>query len=394
VSRTVRDVEVGPSVPADVGRFVSDWLNRNGFRILNPVSDGAQEVVSHWDGNLLIRPHPGRMVAVRERVGGGAVVFEIGLPTASQSRTLHFEGWVTGRGIGWKGKEYEFLPSALAVAGVVRKQGLELLGKFESAMSAGPGAGLSTAPPVWGIATSPTVATGAPLPSTLPSGSPSRGPKPYDWTDRRVPTKPFPFRQATNVGPLSAVRLQAVVCDAIRAQGFEVTLDTPPEFDGKPPTNGRFDRHRGLVVAERGLHLDLPLRRRSFLTTGLLVVGGVALGGFGFTALSNPPESELFILPAGLMFGAALTTYTGAAVFDSDLVWVQYSPSVRVSPPPSDTHTPYPYEIKIGAGSVVSRNWAGRGASGRNLKRLVAPTADLGPIPRDLARGIESRAAS
>lgn len=107
--------------------MLTSWLERNGFTILTPQSDGQQKVISHWDGALVIRPRPGSCVALREMTGGGTVVFEVGAASTDGAATVHLEGYVTGRGPGWKGKEYDLIPKNLAIAGILRKRGLLLM---------------------------------------------------------------------------------------------------------------------------------------------------------------------------------------------------------------------------------------------------------------------------
>ncbi|MCI4335847.1 MAG: hypothetical protein L3K17_01425 [Thermoplasmata archaeon] len=84
--------------------------------------------------------------------------------------SVHLEGYTTGRGPGWKGKEYDFVPSALAVAGIPRKHGLALIGNLEGSLNR-----LAAAPPPpptplpAGNAGIPPPAIASPLPSLIPS---------------------------------------------------------------------------------------------------------------------------------------------------------------------------------------------------------------------------------
>ncbi|MCI4355876.1 MAG: zinc finger Ran-binding domain-containing protein [Thermoplasmata archaeon] len=127
MARTVRDLAVPMGPGVDVDRFLTGWLASNGFTIIDPRSDGAEKKFPHWDGSLVLHPKPGSLVATQTRAGGATIVFELTLSPVGGSRVIHFEGYTTGRGPGWGGKEFDFIPSALAVAGVPRKRGLELL---------------------------------------------------------------------------------------------------------------------------------------------------------------------------------------------------------------------------------------------------------------------------
>lgn len=125
--RTISDLKVPDRSPSELWPVVTSWLGRNSFTILTPQSNGRQQVISHWDGALLIRPRPGTCVALREMTGGGTIVFEIGISQLGDGVTVHTEGYVTARGPGWKGKEYDLIPKALAVGGILRKRGLLLM---------------------------------------------------------------------------------------------------------------------------------------------------------------------------------------------------------------------------------------------------------------------------
>ena len=59
-------------------------------------------------------------MALREMTGGGTIVIEAGTSQTGGATTVHLEGYVTGRGPGWKGKEYDLIPKNLAVAGILR----------------------------------------------------------------------------------------------------------------------------------------------------------------------------------------------------------------------------------------------------------------------------------
>jgi len=361
---------------------------RKKFRLLVETSDSGDIISAHWDGNLLIRPHPGSLVAVREYFGGGTVVFELGLPRVeSGDRTIHFEGWTTGRGPGWKGKEFEFVPSALAVAGVVRKKGLSLLDEFSTAM--GPGTVPASSFPVGQSVNVPASPSGGtPLASSdaAPTWTPETNPN--HWTDRRLARMPFPFQTMTTAGPATPPLIQRLVADAVRHAGFEVVMDEPPVLDGRPATPSRFDRHRGLVVGERGLHVDLGLRRRTQALFATSIIAAIVIVALATLEFSSTIPIPYVALVTGLLLGVALVQLTRLGAFDSDIVWVEYSVTTDQGQAPTDRQVPYGYSVRIGAGSVSSQNWSGHGNSGRSVKRLRPSNPSLSRTPRDVADAI------
>jgi hypothetical protein len=131
VARTVRDWVVPNRPPAEAEQLLGVWLTENGFTIVDPRADGSEKKIAHWDGDTIFRPKPGSLVATQVRTGGAMIVFELTVVPSGSSSAIHFEGYTTGRGPGWKGKEYEFVSSALAMAGVPRKHGMELLAGLE-----------------------------------------------------------------------------------------------------------------------------------------------------------------------------------------------------------------------------------------------------------------------
>lgn len=178
--RTISDLTLPNQSPSELWPALTSWLGRNSFIILTPKSDGQQQVISHWDGALLIRPKPGTCVALREMTGGGTIVFEAGISQPAGVTTVHLEGYVTARGPGWKGKEYDLIPKAFAIAGVLRKRGLLLLEDLQQVLlsraTASP-AGLPSAatsrfasPPTRSNATLPLAISSRPQPTaSLPA---------------------------------------------------------------------------------------------------------------------------------------------------------------------------------------------------------------------------------
>lgn len=185
MSRTVRDFPLPRASSNQVGNFLVRWLSANGFTILESRSTGEEKRVSHWDGSLILHPESGALVAVRAWPGGGTIVFELTLVPSTSGTTVHLEGYVTARGPGWAGKEYDFLASSLAIGGLLRKQGTRLLSRF--ATDVGRFAVASSVP----LAPALPLATSASLPA--PDGPPQRA--------GLVPPTPPPTSAEGSLGP-------------------------------------------------------------------------------------------------------------------------------------------------------------------------------------------------
>lgn len=121
--------------PGNAEAFLTGWLAENQFKVLDTRSDGSEKSFGRWDGTLLIHPKPGALVAMLSLSGGGAIIFEVTLTAVGESTAMHIEGYVTGRGPGWKGKEFEFISEGFAVAMVPRKRGFALVANLENAMT-------------------------------------------------------------------------------------------------------------------------------------------------------------------------------------------------------------------------------------------------------------------
>lgn len=168
-------------------------------------------------------------------------MFELSLQGGSNWTTVHVEGYTTGRGPGWKGKEYDFIPSALAIAGIPRKHGLALLGNLESSLT-----GPSAAPP--------------PPPPPLPIGN-SWGPAPAIASP--PPTRD-PSKEAQRVRDKARLRQLAIVAYA----GLAIIV---LGFVGQ------------IVLSALGDHAAAS----SILSLAFLGILLVSVGGFGLILLGN-----------------------------------------------------------------------------------------------------------
>lgn len=408
MGRTVREIATGDQPPELVARQVDRWLAQHGFTVFLRSADGSEQTLPRWDGTMVLHPRPGSLVALLSVTGGAAIVFEVGLPGVAGAPNLHVDGYVSGRGPGWKGKEFDFTPAGVSVAVLPRRRGLELL--EELARSVGspsvPSAGLdaplpSAVPSLASLGAKPYspsppraytmgptggVAPAATESEAAPDALPGKV-RPYRWSDRTLASKPFPFTYSMSAPPMTALRLQAQLSRVLESIGFPMIYSALPMFDGKPEKTDRFNRHRGLVVGERQLRIDVALRRRARNTGIGLASAAVAIAaGLGYL-LATGYKGPLLLaaIPLGVLFAMSTTSITSRGSFDSELVWVEYA---AASPPVSQLTDPgqtVQYDLRIGAGSVASQNWAGKHSSGRNLKLLRAPSPALSGVPRDLS---------
>jgi hypothetical protein len=130
MTRTQRQIRV-PGAGADqVRSFCLAWLTNNGFRVIDQYADGTEKRYPIWGQQLFIHPTQGSLVAVSGKLSG-AVVFELLFYPAGPETVLYVMGYAAGAGPLFHGKEYEFTSSAMAVGGVPRKRGLDLLERLE-----------------------------------------------------------------------------------------------------------------------------------------------------------------------------------------------------------------------------------------------------------------------
>jgi hypothetical protein len=160
LSRSVRILEVSDRSLSDLSLAISTWCVANKFVVLTPRAEGVEELISHIAGDVRLHPGRGSLVAVHERLGDGVIVFELALYPSETGTTVRIEGYFVLRGVPWSKKEYEFVPTVLAVGGVPRKEGLELLASLESTLKSAPPR-REPAPPPPGSGTPPPLARGA-----------------------------------------------------------------------------------------------------------------------------------------------------------------------------------------------------------------------------------------
>ncbi|HXY47670.1 MAG TPA: hypothetical protein VEK13_07250 [Thermoplasmata archaeon] len=131
MTRTQRQIRV-PGVGVDqVRAFSLAWLANNGLTVIDEAADGSEKRYPVWGQHLHIHPTQGSLVAVSGKLSG-AVVFELLFYPAGPDSVLNVYGYAAGAGPLFRGKEYEFTPSAMAVAGAPRKRGHDLLERFEA----------------------------------------------------------------------------------------------------------------------------------------------------------------------------------------------------------------------------------------------------------------------
>jgi hypothetical protein len=212
--------------------------------------------------------------------------------------------------------------------------------------------------------------------------------KAYVWTDFTLSKRTFPYSTAQRLDawPVGVLRPRAV--DALGRAGFAMVLDRPPVFPthvkpGKPPRTVQ-----GIVVAERGLRIDVVRRRRAYYR----MLGFVALGAVGlvvaFGDLASRSASLIGTLVGGVSLGAALASIASGGQFDSEVAGVVYSTTLDAAAAPPTLDTPLTLDVRVFVGKVASANWASKTASGRSFKTVLPTDPGLRNVPDDVLRQI------
>jgi hypothetical protein len=136
LARTIKDFVVSGRGHDDVNAFVLNWLKQNDFTLLEFQSDGSEKRYPCGGMHLILHPTRGNLLAVSAKSTGLAVAFEMTLHPSGQDWVVHLEGYATGSGPGFHGREWPFANETFVVAGAARKRGNELLTRFDSALAA------------------------------------------------------------------------------------------------------------------------------------------------------------------------------------------------------------------------------------------------------------------
>lgn len=162
----------------------------------------------------------------------------------------------------------------------------------------------------------------------------------YPWTDRFFVAKTFPFEVRAQAPSSLAVQFQTTISQLLRSLGFEVVYEWSPDFKVNPDDIWDGWKYRGLVVGERDLKIGVGL--------GLLHYGQ----------------------------------------FESELLFVEYTP--RPAGPHGELTelSAVPFDLRICAGRILSKNVGGHGQKGGTLRVMSGfrdPGADLAMLPGRVA---------
>jgi hypothetical protein len=226
------------------------------------------------------------------------------------------------------------------------------------------------------------------------SGNPAASRMAFPWSDTRLPKRKFPFsaNRVVDGQPLAEIRSRAVV--ALTRAGYPVVLDAPAEIGPQLRSHPKGIPVSGIVVGERGLHLDLVRRRKALLKT----FGSVALlvpGLAGPFLVGTPILALASLLPFSVGFFGLIWFGPQYGTFDSEVAFVAYSAVVRSTP---DLGNPRPIAVTVGAAKVASANWESKSGSGRSFKTFLpddtaswgSTSGILGDVlepPSDVSRG-------
>lgn len=191
--------------------------------------------------------------------------------------------------------------------------------------------------------------------------------KAFRWTDRSLPKRKFPFAVSQNVDGNSLAEIRTRAVEALARAGYPVVLDVPAEIPPQLRSHPQGIPVSGIVVGERGLHLDLVRRRKALVKTiGSVVLLVPGLAGFFLLGTTLLALGSLLAFCAGffgmIWFGPQYGT------FDSEVAFVAYSAVVRSTP---DLGNPRVIAVTVGAAHVASANWESKSGSGRSFKTIL-----------------------
>jgi len=212
------------------------------------------------------------------------------------------------------------------------------------------------------------------------------GPRPYRWADRGIVTKAFPVVARTVLGPIELAQFESTAVQALESRGLEVVFDFAPETDGRPSSDSLYDRHRGLIVGERGVRIEESLRRRFRRLAFALIAVGVVFAVLTVLVNLSGPTTLLPAIPAIFLFIIGGSLFTPSGAFASEAVWIQYWASSSNTSPPSDSRSSVELDVSIGAGTIVSQNAGGRGGRRRFCREVRSGESGLAGLPDELVQ--------
>lgn len=131
MARTMREIKLA----ADETRtreLIQQWLQRNGFEILERDSTGRPVEKSFRTFKVRLATHPGTIVAWHAR-RLGIIVFEIKVESRDRGCLVHAEFYVAGAGGGmvdYLGREFDVSEKPDLVGRLPRKKGFRLMNRF------------------------------------------------------------------------------------------------------------------------------------------------------------------------------------------------------------------------------------------------------------------------
>jgi len=196
---------------------------------------------------------------------------------------------------------------------------------------------------------------------------------------------------------MTVARLKSDLEEAFDDLGFDVARDFGP---GEPPIGEHFRnrepgsaRHalEGIMVGERHLSKDQRTSHRN-LVWALSITGvGVALAVLNFTVIGSAVAPGLLFLGV-VPIVVGLVSLPRAHAFQSEIVyvWYGYDPpgwvtaySDRAMQKQMPT-TPQEFDVRVGAGSVVSVDIRGKNVVGRVVRKSVTNSGELDDIPKKM----------
>lgn len=131
--RTAKEIVLSTDVTRSK-ELLLGWLARNGFEVLAIESTGQSMEHSFGSSKVILRTHPGRIVAVHAKMSG-VTVFELDMKPRDGGTSIQGEFYIAGAGVegrvvSFLGQEYD-LPEKPGWKGrVARKKGYLLMNQF------------------------------------------------------------------------------------------------------------------------------------------------------------------------------------------------------------------------------------------------------------------------
>lgn len=205
--------------------------------------------------------------------------------------------------------------------------------------------------------------------------------------DLGISKRVYPHVKESPVGPIALSEIRERLGRAIRGRGFHLTLDY--QLPVVPPAAGAPPRLGGLLVGERRVHVDrgrsLQAAMQGFPSLGVgalvFVASALLLPSIGLWAL-------LALALGVLLFLWGLGRVAAIDSFDSEILFARYAARIpaSVGAPSLAASAPWVFDVKVGAGIVATSNRRGKSRVGRSVRRVLAGSPTLEPLPNSLVR--------